>query len=644
MIQRTRTGAGLLICLAGALSLLSVGRAVPLALTAQTVAGHAGLSAGLIVKLHEVPARAGALAQGRAAAQAQPQVEAQAQAQAQANAERVHQMLATTGLGRATLRPVGRSAQLLDFGSLLTAAEAQRMAEQLRQRPEVEWVALNERDRRLQVPNDPYFAASAASPGQWWLRMATGSSANVLQDRLRGVPGVQAAWLNNTGNAQAVVAVLDTGITAHPDLDAHVLPGYDFVSTVAYANDGDGRDADPSDPGDWVSQADKDSNPALFAGCDVDNSSWHGSLIAGIVAAVSDNGVGVAGINWNGRVLPVRVAGKCGAEVADIVDGMRWAAGLEVVGAPLNANPARVVNISFGGSAPCNAAYQEAIDELRALGVVVVAAAGNGHGNLTRPASCAGVIGVAALNRDGFKANYSNFGPAVVVATVGGDPPGEGRWGALLGDDGLLTLDNLGLQAPETASYGRAAGTSFAAPVVAGVVSLMLSANPTLSVTQIIDGVRRSARPHGVSGQMGVCSAQNPGRCLCTTSTCGAGILDAPQALLYALDPAGYVAPAQTAAVFDSPDLEAAMALGSDLPPNDGAVVVATVADSGGGAASPAWLLLLAVAALLLHAAHLRAKAPARTAQRTNPPPNRNPSTSVADRLHARRKAPAQRC
>ena len=638
MIQRTRTGAGLLICLAGALSLLSVGQAAPLALAAQSVSGRAELSAGLIVKLRDVPARAGALAQGRA------EVQAQTQAQAHVNAERVHQMLAATGLGRATLRPVGRSAQLLDFGSLLTAADAQRMAEQLRQRPEVEWVALNERERRLQVPSDPYFAADATSSGQWWLRLASGSSANVLQDRLRGVPGLQSAWLNTTGSAEAVVAVLDTGITAHPDLDTHVLPGYDFVSTVAYANDGDGRDADASDPGDWVSQADKDSNPALFAGCDVDNSSWHGSLIAGIVAAVSDNGVGVAGINWNGRVLPVRVAGKCGAEVADIVDGMRWAAGLEVVGAPLNANPARVVNISFGGSAPCNAAYQEAIDELRALGVVVVAAAGNGHGNVTRPASCAGVIGVAALNRDGFKANYSNFGPAVVVATVGGDPPGEGRWGALLGDDGLLTLDNLGLQAPESASYGRAAGTSFAAPVVAGVVSLMLSVNPTLSVAQIIEGVRRSARPHGVSGQMGVCSAQNPGRCLCTTSTCGAGILDAPQALLYALDPAGYVAPAQTAAVVDSPDLEAAMALGSDLPPNDGAVVVvATTADSGGGAASPAWLLGLAVAALLLHAAPLRGKAPARTAQRTNQAPNRKPATLVADRLHARRKALAQR-
>ncbi len=546
---------------------------------------HSESSAGLIVKLRDAPAHARALSAGVAPADAVKRSEA--------HAERVRQVLAGAGLGRARQRPVGRAAQLLDFGHRLGAADAQRMAEQLRQRPEVEWVALNEREQRQQVPNDPYFVATASSTGQWWLRSATGSSANALADRLRGVPGLQSAWSTSTGSAAAVVAVLDTGITSHPELGAQLLPGYDFVSDLAIANDGDGRDADASDPGDGVSQADKDANPTLFSGCDLQRSSWHGTVIAGIVAAGTDNGMGVAGVNWAGRVVPVRVAGKCGAEVADIVDGMRWAAGLEVAGAPLNPNPARVVNISFGGSAACNAAYQEAIDELRAVGAVVVAAAGNGHGNVKRPASCAGVIGVAALNRDGFKASYSNFGPAVVVSTVGGDPAGEGLWGALLGDDGLLTLDNLGLQGPEGASYGNHFGTSFAAPVVSGVLSLMLSANPDLSVAQLIDGVRSSARPHVASAQMGACSAQNPGRCTCTTDTCGAGILDAPQALLYALAPDAYVAPARLAEVIDSSDLSTAAALGTDLPPNDGSTVAAD-AGGGGGALGLAWLALLA--------------------------------------------------
>ena len=544
-------------------------------------------SAGLIVKLRDTPPHMGALALAAGGANPRPL----------AQAERVRQLLSQAGLGSASLRPVGLSAQLLDFGGPLKAVDAQRMAEQLRQRPEVEWVTLNEREHRLQVPNDPLFAANATSTGQWWLQSASGSSANALKDRRRGVPGLPSAWASTTGNPQAVVAVLDTGITHHPDLAGHVLPGYDFVSQAIYANDGGGRDTDPSDPGDWVSQADKQANPASFGDCDVESSSWHGTVIAGIVAAVSDNGVGVAGINWNGRVVPVRVAGKCGAEVADIIDGMRWAAGLEVAGAPINPNPARIINISFGGSAACGPAYQEAIDELRGLGAVVVAAAGNGSGNLKRPASCAGVIGVAALNRDGFKATYSNFGPAVVVATVGGDPVSEGLWGPLLGDEGLLTIDNLGVQGPDQPSYGNISGTSFSTPVVAGVLSLMLSANPALSVAQIIDGVRRSARPHAGSRQMGVCSSQNPGRCACTTDTCGAGILDATQAVLFARAPASYVATPRPAAVVDSSELSAALALGPDLPPNP----PSPATDSGGGGGlSIGWLALLGIAVAAL--------------------------------------------
>ena len=521
---------------------------------------------------------------------------------------RVQRTLQAAGLSGARQRPLGRDAVHLQFEQALTADEAERQAERLRQHPEVEWAVPNARERRLQAPNDPMFAAGAGSTGQWWLHPVRGSNANVLVDRLRGVPGLQAAWANTTGaNARppVVIAVLDTGVTLHPDLDAHVLSGYDFVSTAEYAGDGDGRDADPSDPGDFVSAADKAAQPALFSSCVVENSSWHGTNIAGIAGAVTDNGVGVAGANWNARILPVRVAGKCGADVSDIIDAMYWAAGEQLFDSanqplPLNRNPAKVVNISFGGSDPCSAAYQAAINDLAARGVVVVAAAGNEHGAVTRPASCSGVVGVAAVNRDGFKAHYSNFGASLVVATVGGDPGPEGRWGNLLGDDGLVTLDNAGVQGPDVLSviYSRISGTSFATPIVAGVISLMLAVNPNLTAAQIIAGLRASARPHVVSNRIGACSAQNPGRCICTAQTCGAGLLDAQQALLFAQDPNGYVAPASPAPNIDSADVNAAVALGPDLDANTGGTKAS--GGSGGGAWSPGWLLALAMATLVL--------------------------------------------
>jgi serine protease len=563
--------------------LWALAAAATLALAASPAGAIERPAHGLIIQLKDAPSHESlqSLAHG-----ATPLAAAQQQ--------RLQQVLAAVGVTPSQLRPVGRAAQRLDFGRVLGGAEAAALAARLRERPEVAWVVPNERERRLQlVPNDPYYPSAPNSTGQWWLHPVSGSNANALKDRLRGVPGVQSAWAIEFGRPAAVIAVLDTGITAHPDLDLHVLPGHDFVSTVEFANDGDGRDADPSDPGDWVTQAEKDSNP-LFANCDVANSSWHGTDIAGIVAALTDNALGVAGVNRDGRVLPVRVAGKCGAEVADIVDGMRWAAGLSVAGAPVNPTPARIINISFGGDAPCNAAYQTAIDEIAAeKGAVLVAAAGNEHGAVTRPASCSGVVAVTALNRDGFKANYSNFGSQVTVATVGGDYQGDGAWGALLGDDGLLTLDNSGLQAPGAPTYNRLFGTSFAAPVAAGVASLMLSANSQLTAAQIIAGLKLSARPHVTSPKIGLCSSQNPGRCICTTATCGAGILDAEEALRYALNPTGYAVPARIPAVIDNADVDAAVALGADLPPNPGS---GGGGSSGGGALGIGWLLALALA------------------------------------------------
>lgn len=521
---------------------------------------------------------------------------------AEVPAARLKRVLGQARAASERARALGQRTHLVDYGRTLGADEAERIARRLAQRPEVEWVVPNQRERRLSVPQDPLFAATVMSSGQWWLFPAGGSNSNDIEHRRRGVPGVQSAWQGTLGGTRPVVAVLDTGVTVHEDLGGALLPGRDFVSTVEYANDGDGWDDDPSDPGDWVSEADRQARPGLFADCEAQDSSWHGTIIAGLLAADTDNGLGVAAINWRGRVLPVRVAGKCGAEVADIIDGMRWAAGLPVLDdagreLPLNPNPARIINISFGSQSACNTAYQEAIDELASLGAVVVAAAGNEHGSVSRPANCRRVVGVAALNRDGFKASYSNFGTQLTVATVGGDPRLIGGWGFELGDDGLLTVSNDGLRGPGTGRYGRDAGTSFAAPVVAGVIGLMLDRNPRLSVSQLIAGLRLSARPHVVSPTLPSCSPQTPGRCICSTTTCGAGILDAATALAYADDPAAFVPPARTAEVIDNPDVDAALALGvadqaSAAPPP------ATDSGGGGGAMGLGWLVALALAVL----------------------------------------------
>jgi len=531
--------------------------------------------------------------------------------------QHVRALLGKSGLAVTRTRPVGETAQHLDFGRVLPAAEARQMAERLAARPDVEWVVPNVRERRLQAtnpPNDPFFATTATRIGQWWLYTKFGSNSNAIAERRRGVPDFQSAWMTQTGVPAAVVAVLDTGILRnHPDLAGRTLAGYDFVAMSVYANDGGGRDSDPSDPGDWVSQADIDGDPANFGTCIPEFSSWHGTVIAGLVAAATNEGTGVAGINWNGRVLPVRVAGKCGADVTDIVDGMRWAAGLPVTGAPANPNPARVVNISFGGSGVCQP-YQETIDTLRAQGVVVVAAAGNEQGVPVRPAKCPGVVGVGAVNRDGFKTNYSNFGPELMLATVGGDPDTIGAWGRQLGDPGLLTVNNEGATGPGRNDYAYLFGTSFSAPLVAGAVSLMLSVNPALTYQQITDGLRASARPHVTSSVIGTCSQQNPGRCICTTTTCGAGLLDAAQAVLYAQNPTGYVPPARQGENIDSADVIAAAASGADeMPASTGPIANVQVNEgSGGGALGLPWLVALAFAASLLRLSAARSSSPGR--------------------------------
>ena len=518
--------------------------------------------------------------------------------------ERLQRVIAAAGLANAAaaqgapaLRPQGRAAYVLDFQRSLSSTETETMLEQLRASPEVAWAEPNDRESLQQstTPSDPFFPGTA---GQWWLQPAGGSDANQIDARLRGVPNMQRAWSMSTGSAAVPVAVLDTGITAHPELQGAWLPGADMVSDPAMANDGNGRDTDPSDPGDWVTDADRADDS--LTQCASHDSSWHGTIVSGILAARTDNNEGVAAVGWNARIVPVRVAGKCGAEVADIVDGMRWAAGLLVSSGrgwlPRNQHPVRVINLSFGGNKPCSRAYQGAIDELRARGVLVVAAAGNTQGAVTRPANCRGVVAVAALNRDGFKAHYSSFGPEVTLATVGGDDVG-GPWGPLLTDGGLLTLYNAGSTAPGEGNYARSFGTSFAAPIVAGTAALMLSVNPALTVDQLVAGLTKSSRPHVQSPWLARCGAANAASCLCGADTCGAGMLDAEQALFYARDPSAYVRPARAAEVLDNPELAAASAASPQASPNVPSEVEAD--GNGAGALSALWLCLLALAVFM---------------------------------------------
>ncbi|HEX7385585.1 MAG TPA: S8 family serine peptidase, partial [Burkholderiaceae bacterium] len=263
----------------------------------------------------------------------------------------------------------------------------------------------------------------------------------------------------------------------------------------------------------------------------------------------------------------------------------------------------RIVNISFGSSNACGPEYQAAIDELAGRGVVVVAAAGNERaGSLDRPANCSGVVAVGAVNQDGFKSNYSNFGAAapgsLLLMTVGGDPPQDGAWGSLLGDSGLLTLDNFGQTTPGSASYARLYGTSFSTPLVAGTASLMLGLNPNLSAADIIRGLQASARPHVTSNLIGTCSAANPGRCICTTSTCGAGLLDAAEALSFAQNPATYVPPARQPVLIDNAGIQQAVATSAQDEAGTGPAPPPPSSSGGGGALDPTWLVALALAVL----------------------------------------------
>ena len=409
--------------------------------------------------------------------------------------DRVSRLAADGSVALAYVRPMALGAHVVALDHPVALSEARAIARRLAGHAEVEYVQPDRRMRAQFVPNDQD------------LNLQT-----YLRDDAAGISAFT-AWDATTGGPDTVVAVVDTGYRPHAAMAGRILPGYDFVSDPLVANDGDGRDADASDPGDWIARSDLTSSHT-FDGCPVELSSWHGTSTSGIIAANGNDGMWTAGINWATKILPVRVLGKCFGDDSDILDGIAWAAGLSVPGVPANPTPAQVINLSLGEQGECAPAYQEVIASAFAHGVTraIVASAGNDSADVANntPSNCPGVISVGAINSAGGTTSYGNFGATMTISAPGGD--------TFAGFDGIEILSNLGRSVPTTDDLDVGNGTSFAAPMVSGVISLMLAVAPTLSASQVRTALAASAKPFPPGSD-------------CTTATCGAGIVDANAAV-----------------------------------------------------------------------------------------------------------------
>jgi serine protease len=432
-------------------------------------------------------------------------------------------------------RQIVSDLHLMRAASRLGETQAQTLA-RLRADPEVELADPDVRRHILAAPDDALFG------GQWYLQDGEPAAVNAV-----------AAWDVTTGVPGVVIADLDTGVRFdHPDLRNatanRLLPGYDMISDPLIANDGDGRDPDASDPGDWVSAADLKNS--VLATCTVANSSWHGTRVAGILGAVTNNQIGIAGLMWQGWVEPVRVLGKCGGYDSDILAAMAWAAGMPVEGVPDNPYPAQIVNMSLGSVGSCTASYQQVISELLNAGVLVVVSAGNEGGPVDSPANCPGAVAVAGLRQVGTKVGFSSLGPEVTLSAPGGNCVNTGPPCLF----SIETTTNTGTTVPATNTYTDETnfnvGTSFSAPIVSGIAGLMLSVNGNLTPAQLLARLQAGARPFPVSSDPAVPMCHVPtdasdlqtNECSCTTTTCGAGMANANGAVLQALRPIAAIA------------------------------------------------------------------------------------------------------
>lgn len=425
-------------------------------------------------------------------------------------------------------RALGGDLYAVDVAPIERAETREQTLALLSSDSEVEYVVPDRRVYALAVSNDPI--ANLMPNGQWYLRNAEPSAVNA-----------NAAWDITRGSNGLVIAFTDTGVRfQHPDIErtdrgGRLLAGYDFVNgddgeIYVTSNDGDGRDSDAADPGDYCGQG----------------SSWHGTRVAGIMGALTNNNVGVAGMTWNSYLLPVRVLGRCGGYNSDVLAGLRWAAGLEVPGVLPNPTPAQIINVSLGARGACDAASAETVAQINNAGVLIVAAAGNEGREVESPANCEGAMAVVGIRHSGTKVGFSSLGTGAGIAAPAGNCINTGP-----GEPCLYSIDttlNLGLNVPTADDYTNElrpnTGTSFSAPIVSGIAGLMLSVNGNLRSRQLYTRLRSGAKAFPTSSSTGgipVCHVptndEQTSECICTQETCGAGMVNALNAVNEALRP-----------------------------------------------------------------------------------------------------------
>lgn len=371
----------------------------------------------------------------------------------------------------------------------------------LRLDPDVQYAHCNYRVKPHLIPNDGLYSS------QWHYNQIA----------------LESAWDVTTGNDTIIEAVIDSGILNHPDLQGRIIAGYDFISDPVVAGDGDGRDPDPTDAGDDASGPGKHS--------------YHGTHVAGTIGAATNNGVGVAGVTWQTKIMPLRVLGKGGGSSFDVTEALKYAAGLPNLSGTLPAQRAHVINLSLSACAQ-NPSERAAIDAVRSAGVIIVAAAGNNRtgepgcpaGSLEYPASYDGVVSVAAVDILQNPARYSSFGAMVDVAAPGGDIISGTDVNADGSPDGVLSTWRNSLDGQN--GYAFANGTSMAAPHVAGIVALMFAVNPGLTPLDfdlLLSGTHQRT-PRRITTDLGP-----PGR----DNDTGYGLINAAQAVLAAEEVAG---------------------------------------------------------------------------------------------------------
>jgi serine protease len=484
--------------------------------------------------------------------------------QAQTTAADVSSLAARVGLSMAKSRQITPSMHVIFLKQTLYGADVEAALTKLRADPAVQFADVDQKRYPLSLPDDPLFVPTTGASGQWYMQTPSATTGDLA------ATDAVSAWNITTGNAGTIIADVDTGVRfEHPDLlraglgvtGGRLLPGYDFVGqdynpttetalgTYLTANDGDGWDPDPSDPGDWIDAADQQTAVFPSSNCPIADSSWHGTRVVGIFGAITNNDVGIAGMTWGTWVLPVRALGKCGGYDSDILAGIEWAAGMSVSTAetpvPDNPYPANIINLSLGGTGSCTSGYQIALGQVTGMGVLVVASAGNASGSVETPANCSasvtGVIAVAGLRNVGTKVGYSSFGPEVGVSA----PAGNCVNSTIPCLRSIDTTTNLGTTTPGDSSYTNQTnynlGTSFSAPIVSGIAGLMRAVNGNLTPAQLIARLESSAAPFPANtGALPVCPALDPTTedCSCPASgQCGTGMVDALSAVNAALNP-----------------------------------------------------------------------------------------------------------